>query len=109
MWLAVIVIVVLALMCFRLWPMWLKKGIWYCSFYLLVFLAVTAVLRRILWGFLYHFGLELWLFQNYFVDSNDPRDSFWPLTSYEVRADFADIRSIVFRIASGSMITYMIY
>ena len=96
-------------MCFRLWPMWLKKGIWYISFYLLVFLAVTAVLRLILWGFLYHFGLEFWLFPNYFIDSNDPRDSFWPLTSFEVRADFSDIRSIIFRMASGSMVTYMIY
>ena len=96
-------------MCFRLWPLWLKKGIWYISFYLLVFLAVTAVLRLILWGFLYHFGIEFWLFPNYFIDSNDPRDSFWPLTSYEVRADFADIRSIIFRIASGSLISYMIY
>jgi hypothetical protein len=54
-WLAIIAFVVLALMCFRLWPMWLKKGIWYVSFYLLVFLAVTAVLRLIIWGILYHF------------------------------------------------------
>jgi len=108
-WLAIIVVVVLALMCFRLWPMWLKKGIWYISFYLLIFLAVTAVLRLILWGVLYHFGMEFWLFPNYFIDSNDPRDSFWPIYSFEVREDAADPRSIVFRLASGSLIVYMCY
>lgn len=109
MWLGVIVFVILALMCFRLWPMWLKKGIWYISFYLLIFLAVTAVLRLILWCILYHFGMEFWLFPNYFIDSNDPRDSFWPIYSFEIREDAADIRSIVFRLASGSLIVYMCY
>jgi len=108
-WLAIIAFVVLALMCFRLWPMWLKKGIWYVSFYLLVFLAVTAVLRLILWGILYHFGMEFWLFPNYFIDSNDPRDSFWPIYSFEVRDDAADVASIVFRLASGGLIVYMGY
>jgi hypothetical protein len=89
--------------------MWLKKAIWYMSFYLLVFLAVTAVLRLILWVFLYHFGLEFWLFPNYFIDSNDPRDSFLPVYSFEVREDCADAKSIIFRIASGSLIVYMMY
>jgi len=109
MWLAVVIIVIIALMCFRLWPMWLKKGIWYISFYLLVFLIGAAILRVILWGILYHFGLEFWLFPNYFVDSNDPRDSFLPIYSFEVRMDFADIRSIIFRLISGSLIVYMGY
>jgi translocation protein SEC62 len=108
-YLILVVIVILALMCFRLWPLWLKKVIWYISFYLLVFLAVTAVLRLILWGFLYHFGLEFWLFPNYFIDSNDPRDSFLPVYSFEVREDCFDYKSIIFRIASGSLIAYMIY
>jgi len=108
-WLAIIVVVVLALMCFRLWPMWLKKGIWYVSFYLLVFLAVTAVLRLILWVILYHFGIEFWLFPNYFIDSNDPRDSFWPIYSCEVRDDATDARSIIFRLASGGLLVYMGY
>jgi len=89
--------------------MWLKKGIWYVSFYLLVFLAVTAVLRLIIWLVLYHFGMEFWLFPNYFIDSNDPRDSFWPIYSFEIREDAADPRSIIFRIASGSLIAYMGY
>jgi len=97
------------LMCFRLWPLWLKKGIWYISFYLLVFLISTAIIRVILWGILYHFGLEVWLFPNYFIDSNDPRDSFLPVWSYETRDDMFDMRSIVFRLLSGGLIVYMCY
>ena len=109
MWLGIIAFIILALMCFRLWPMWLKKGIWYISFYLLIFLAVTAVLRLVLWCILYHFGMEFWLFPNYFIDSNDPRDSFWPIHSFEIREDAADARSIIFRLCSGSLIAYMAY
>lgn len=108
-YLILLVIVVLTLMCFRLWPLWLKKAIWYISFYLLVFLVVTAFVRVILWGILYHFGLEFWLFPNYFIDSNDPRDSFLPVYSFEVRSDASDFKSIIFRIASGSLIVYMGY
>lgn len=108
-YLVLIVLAILALMCFRLWPLWLKKAIWYISFYLLVFLIVTAILRLILWGILYHFGLEFWLFPNYFIDSNDPRDSFLPIYSFEVRGDALDFKSIIFRLASGALIVYMGY
>jgi len=107
LYLLLVIVVVIVLMCFRLWPMWLKKGIWYISFYLLVFLIGAAILRVIIWGFFYHFGLEIWLFPNYFIDSNDPRDSFLPVWSYEIREDFADAKSIVFRLISGSLIVYM--
>lgn len=109
LYLGIFVVIVIILMCFRLWPMWLKKGIWYISFYLLVFLIGAAILRLILWGILYHFGLEFWLFPNYFVDSNDPRDSFLPIYSFEIRSDFSDFRSIIFRMISGSLIVYMGY
>ncbi len=108
-YLILIVVIILALMCFRLWPLWLKKAIWYISFYLLVFLIVTAVVRVILWAIGYHVGLEFWLFPNYFIDSNDPRDSFLPVYSFEVRDDFSDFKSIIFRLISGSLIAYMGY
>jgi translocation protein SEC62 len=109
LYLVLLVVGIIAIMCFRLWPLWLKKVIWYISFYLLVFLIITAVLRVILWGFLYHFGLEFWLFPNYFIDSNDPRDSFLPVYSFEVREDCFDFKSIIFRIISGALIIYMGY
>jgi len=108
-YLVLIAFAIMALMCFRLWPLWLKKGIWYISFYLLVFLIVTAVLRLILWVILYHFGMDFWLFPNYFIDSNDPRDSFLPIHSFEIREDALDVKSLIFRLISGSMLVYMAY
>ena len=68
LWLGGICFIILALMCFRLWPLWLKKGVYLCSFYLLVFLVITAFVRVILWGILWHFGIEFWLFPNYFIE-----------------------------------------
>jgi translocation protein SEC62 len=109
LYLGLLIVVVLACMCFRLWPLWLKKAIWYMSFYLLVFLIVTAIFRVILWGILYHFGFEVWLFPNYWIDSNDPRDSFLPVWFAEKREDMFEFRSIIFRIISGSLIVYMGY
>ena len=109
LYLGLVIVAVLACLCFRLWPLWLKKGIWYISFYLLVFLVFTAIFRVILWGFLYHFGFEVWLFPNYWIDSNDPRDSFLPVWSAEVRDDQFEFRSMVFRLISGSLLVYMGY
>lgn len=106
-WLVLVIFCIIALMCFRLWPIWLKKGIWYISFYLLVFIVVSGILRVILWGILYHFGLEFWLFPNYFVDSNDPRDSFLPIYSFEVREDMFDFKTNVLRVFSGALIVYL--
>ena len=96
-------------MCFRLWPLWLKKAIWYMSFYLLVFLFVSAIARVIMWAVLYHVGLEFWLFPNFFIDSNDPRDSFLPLWSFEIRADMMDFKTNVLRLMSGALIIYTGY
>merc|ERR1712070_13628 len=88
-------------------PLWLKKGVYLLSFYLLVFLVVTAFVRVILWGILWHFGIEFWLFPNYFIDSNDPRDSFWPLYSFEVREDQTSSAAIILRLFSGILLVYL--
>lgn len=109
LYLAFIMILILTMMCFRLWPLWLKRGVYLVSFYLLVFLIATAFVRLILWGILYHFGLEFWLFPNYFIDSNDPRDSFLPVYSFEVRDDAADWKSILLRLMSGALLAYTGY
>jgi hypothetical protein len=108
-WLVLAVIVVVAFMLFRMWPLWLKKAVWYMSFYLLVFLFASAILRVVLWGILYHVGLEFWLFPNFFIDSNDPRDSFWPPTSFAIRDDMFDMKVNVLRFFSACLILYSGY
>lgn len=53
--------------------------------------------------------MEFWLFPNYFIDSNDPRDSFLPVYSFDWSGGALDPKSIIFRLCSGALIAYMIY
>ncbi len=92
-------LVAIAFMLFHLWPMWLKIGIWYFSFYTLIVLVGFIVLRLVLWLFLFHFGLDFWLFPNFFIDSNDIMDSFRPLISFERRQD--DMKMVLLRVGSA--------
>ena len=63
------VLIVIAFMLFSIWPLWLKIGIWYVSFYTLIFLLGLIIVRFFVWLFLFHFGLDFWLFPNLFIDS----------------------------------------
>ena len=93
-------------MLFSLWPMWLKIGIWYCSFYLLIFLVGFIMLRLVVWLFLFHFGVDFWIFPNFFIDSNDIMDSFRPLLSFERRQD--DTKMVLMRIGSAVALVFFV-
>ena len=99
-------IIAIAFMLFHLWPMWLKIGIWYFSFYTLIVLVGFILLRLVVWLFLFHFGLDFWILPNFFIDSNDIMDSFRPLMSFERRQD--DIKMIVLRLASAVALVFFV-
>lgn len=63
-------------------------------------------MRLILWFILFHFGFEFWLFPNYFIDSNNPLDSFIPFLEFDKRDDMFDFRMLVLRLASAAAIVY---
>jgi hypothetical protein len=46
LYLALAVVVVIAFMLFNIWPLWLKIGIWYVSFYLLMVLVIKIVFLK---------------------------------------------------------------
>jgi hypothetical protein len=98
--LAGIVALMIFFLCFRLWPLWLKKAIFYFSFYTLCAIAVTTDLRLVLYILLFHVGFDFWLFPNFFIDSNDILDSFRPLYTLEKREDMLDPKMIIIRMAS---------
>lgn len=54
---------------FKVWPEWLRVGVYHISWYLLVFLVGTAIVRAIVWFVLFHAGIDFWIFPNYFIDS----------------------------------------
>ena len=99
-------LIAIAFMLFNLWPMWLKIGIWYFSFYTLIFLMGFILLRLIVWLFLFHFGVDFWILPNFFIDSNDLMDSFRPLLSFERRSD--DLKMVMLRIASAVALVFFV-
>jgi hypothetical protein len=105
--LGLIVIIMIGFLCFNLWPLWLKIGIWYVSFYLLMFLVGIIIIRFVVWLFLFHFGMDFWIFPNFFIDSNDILDSFRPMLSYEKRDD--DSKMLLLRVVSAIGLIFMIY
>ena len=84
-YLVIAVIIGIAFMLFNLWPLWLKIGIWYFSFYTLMFLLGLILVRLSIWLFLFHFGVDFWIFPNLFADNLGPLESFLPLYFFEKR------------------------
>lgn len=106
LWLFLMIGMAFFFLLFKVWPDWLRIGVWYVSFYLLCALIGTAVLRVVLYIILFHLGVDFWLFPNYFIDSNDFFDSFRPVWSFDRREDMFSIQMAIVRIASGCAIVY---
>eukprot|EP00347_Sterkiella_histriomuscorum_P004222 403361278 len=100
------VIITFAFMCFSIWPLWLKIGIWYFSFYTLIVLMGFIVLRLVVWLALFHFGVDFWILPNFFIDSNDIMDSFRPMLSFERRDD--DFKMVILRIVSAVALAFFV-
>jgi translocation protein SEC62 len=73
-----VIVIVIAFMLFSIWPLWLKIGIWYVSFYLLVVMVGFILFRALVWFIFFLFGADFWIFPNFFNDTVDFLDSFRP-------------------------------
>lgn len=100
------VLIAIGFMLFSLWPLWLKIGIWYLSFYTLIVLVGFILLRLFVWLFLFHFGLDFWIFPNFFIDSSDIMDSFRPMLSFERRQD--DMKMMLLRLLSAVSLIFLV-
>ena len=63
-------------------------------------------MRAIVWFIIFHIGIDFWIFPNYFIDSDNILDSFWPLLSLDRREDMFDIRMLLVRVASAAAVLY---
>jgi len=91
---------------FRVWPEWLRLGVFYVCWYLLVAIVVMAIVRLVVWFVIFHVGIDFWIFPNYFIDSDNILDSFIPFLDVEKREDMFDFRMIILRIASAAALVY---
>jgi len=106
LWLMFMVFLAFFFLLFRVWPEWLRLGVWYISWYMLCFLIGTAIVRAIVWFVIWHLGIDFWIFPNYFIDSDNILDSFVPILSLERRDDMFDIRMFIVRLGSAAALFY---
>ena len=91
------------------WPQPLKQATWYglISFLIAYFLTIAA---KITLGFtFYHIGVNFWLFPNFFESFVNPKKMLLPLAKAEIRPDFCNPISLLFRLCSASLILYSLY
>jgi len=77
--LVMLVLGMITFLLFNIWPLWLKIGLWYFSFYTLVILVGIIIFRGSVWLLFFHFGLDIWIMPNFFNDDVPFLDSFRPL------------------------------
>lgn len=65
------------------------------------------MIRGAVWLLLFHFGVDLWIFPNFFNDTVDFLDSFRPIVSFNKRDD--DIKMFFMRIASAIGLVFLLY
>lgn len=94
-------------MLFNIWPMWMKIGLWYCSFYLLVIMVGFIIFRLTVWFVLFLIGIDFWVFPNFFNDDIEFLQSFVPLYSFEKRDD--DFMMVILRILSAIGLVFLLY
>lgn len=77
-----ILLAILCLVLFPVWPYELKYAIWLLSLYFLIFLVGVLTVRLLVYSVGTLFGVSIWLFPNLLQD-NGFISSFKPFISYE--------------------------
>lgn len=77
-----LIVGMLGVTCFPIWPHFLKVYLWYCSVTLLIVMVVFVALRGIVFLSLWIWGFEFWIFPNLFDESLTVIDSFKPLYTF---------------------------
>ncbi len=107
--LGLIIFGAIAFCLFPVWPMWMKKGVWYIAVTFLLFMLVLIVIRLLVWLICWCFGFRLWILPNIFDDTRSVADSFKPVYSLEKDEDLK-VTDWLYRFASiGAIISLCYY
>jgi translocation protein SEC62 len=91
---AFIVIAVISICCFTIWPLWARLGVWYLSVALLCLIIGILILRLVAYILLFIPGYDFWILPNFLNDSAGFWGSFFPYISFEVRKDGVFMKSV---------------
>lgn len=94
--LAALVLGVFIFLLYRVWPMWMRTGIWWVSVTFLIVFFGFIVLRHSLFSVLWVFGVELWLIPGFW------EDIYWPLYSL----DFSPTKDVYLRIVFAVILIF---
>lgn len=78
-----LIVGMLGVTCFPIWPHFLKVYLWYCSVTMLIFMILFVAFRGIIFLNFWIWGYEFWIFPNLFDESLTVIDSFKPLYTFE--------------------------
>ena len=78
-----LIVSMLTITAFPIWPHFLKVYLWYCSVTLLIFMVVFLMLRAILFLDFWIAGYDFWIFPNLFDETLSVVDSFKPAYSFD--------------------------
>jgi len=85
--LACIIVGVLLVCMWPVWPIWAKIGIWYLSVIFLTLYFGILILRMVVYTIFWIVGFDFWIFPNLNDEYCGFLDSFKPFYSWEKRAD----------------------
>mmetsp|Transcript_7879 Transcript_7879/g.18416 ORF Transcript_7879/g.18416 Transcript_7879/m.18416 type:complete len:351 (+) Transcript_7879:86-1138(+) len=85
--LALIILGVLLVCMFPVWPMWAKIGIWYLTVIFLTLYFGVLILRMVIFTMFWTVGFDFWIFPNLNDEYCGFLDSFQPFYSWEKRKD----------------------
>lgn len=101
---ALILVGVVALVLFPLWPYELKYYLWKLSLWLLIGICALIVIRLVAYFFMAMFGVSFWIFPRFF-DNCSTIESFQPFFSIE-KWEGSSVYSIVTRLIILSIFIY---
>ena len=99
----------LSFVLFKMWPLWLQEFTWAAIVTIFLGYWITIILRIVLRIVIWHFGVDLELFPNYFHSFVNPKIMLWPIVKGKVRDDFYSPIMLTFRVLSLITICHFSY
>lgn len=86
-YLTLLIVGVLGVCCFPVWPISMKLGAWYLSVTLLCLIIGTTLVRYLVFLSFFTFGYDFWIFPNMYDDRAGFWEVFYPVYFFKARDD----------------------
>mmetsp|Transcript_110988 Transcript_110988/g.254395 ORF Transcript_110988/g.254395 Transcript_110988/m.254395 type:complete len:341 (-) Transcript_110988:120-1142(-) len=104
---ALLVIGILLMCMFKVWPMWAKLGAWYLLVVFLSMVFVLLIVRLVAFMCFWILGYDFWIFPNLLDEDLGVVESFIPSYSWDKRSD--GVTALMIRIAALSVAAFGMY